>query len=189
MTCNQCKHEFCWICNGDWNTHQQCNRFETTASEATERELQRDLHYFKRYHIHADAQNFAEKQFKELQSKLMNVGFRPEDNQSLATIENMRESILKANKQLVECRRTLKHTYIFAYFHLSAPMLVGHEQRLAKIRCDQFEFQQEMLEKFTEELSDLVEKPLTEIDKLQLVNKTEGVKKFLTSIVSNVVHE
>ena len=190
MTCKQCKHQFCWICNEDWYTHQQCNRFATTTSKATERELESNLHYFKRYHIHADAQKFAETQFNQIQSKLLNMGFNPGDNQSLATIENFEESIIKANKQLVDCRRTLKHLFIFAYYHLPAPMYeIESEEYSAKIPYKQFEFQKEMLEKFTEELSGLVEKPLSEIDILQLVNKTEAVKKFLRRFVSYVGNE
>lgn len=33
MTCSQCRHEFCWLCNGDWKEHGErtggfyaCNR-------------------------------------------------------------------------------------------------------------------------------------------------------------------
>jgi hypothetical protein len=31
MTCNRCKHEFCWICLNDWKTHgasYDCNRYK-----------------------------------------------------------------------------------------------------------------------------------------------------------------
>ena len=35
MTCNQCRHEFCWICMGDWKDHgsatggyYKCNLYE-----------------------------------------------------------------------------------------------------------------------------------------------------------------
>merc|ERR1712038_1586431 len=116
-----------------------------------------------------------EKQLKEIKDKLMNVGFdhesrSKEGDSTLATIEDMKESVIKANEQLVECRRTLKYTYVFAYYNLQ------------KKPDTTFEFQQEMLEKFTEELSGLTEKPLSEIKKLDLVNKTEAVNHFIDNI-------
>jgi len=27
MTCKKCTHQFCWLCFGDWNNHQDCNKF------------------------------------------------------------------------------------------------------------------------------------------------------------------
>ncbi len=26
MTCYKCRHEFCWICYGDWRGHSACNK-------------------------------------------------------------------------------------------------------------------------------------------------------------------
>lgn len=40
MTCSQCKHQFCWLCNGDWNEHGEktggfykCNKFEGLSQD------------------------------------------------------------------------------------------------------------------------------------------------------------
>ncbi len=66
MTCQKCKHEFCWICGGDWKDHgantggyYNCNKFnekqgEDDGSDAAKakRELDRYLHYYSRYHAH-----------------------------------------------------------------------------------------------------------------------------------------
>lgn len=44
MTCRQCKHEFCWICDGAWKSHTDsysCNRFKATA------EAEKDEHKLK----------------------------------------------------------------------------------------------------------------------------------------------
>eukprot|EP00494_Astrolonche_serrata_P027332 UN27595 len=33
MTCRQCRHEFCWLCKGDWRGHSACNK--TSWSETS----------------------------------------------------------------------------------------------------------------------------------------------------------
>jgi len=202
MTCKQCHHEFCWICNGDWKNHSQCNRFDENSAQGKDRELARNLHYVKRYQIHGEAQQFAEKVLEEVRGKLMNSIFSVEDGETLAMVEELKEPVVRANEELVECRRTLKHTYIYAYKYLqkaesdadadananaNADDVVN--QGKTKILCEQFEYHQEMLERFTEELSELTEKPLKLIAKLEIVNKTEGVKKFRDGIVSFVMNE
>ena len=110
--------EFCWTCNGDWNTHRQFNKIESVASEATERELEMDLHHFNQYHILAHAQKLAEKQLAQSQSRLFNEGFYPEDDQCLFNTRIIVESMMKASAKLVESRRRLKHRYIFACYRL-----------------------------------------------------------------------
>jgi ariadne-1 len=192
MTCRHCKHEFCWICFGDWTSHNQCNRFDGEGGTDKERELQRNLHYFKRFHAHADGQKFAEDQLKEVQSKYLNIGFEStKDGKELAVIENLKVPLIKANEQLVQCRRTLKNTYIYAYHHLHKTTETNSELLQSKdnIRTEQFEYHQEMLERFTEELSGLTEKPLDDIEKLTLVNKAEAVKKFMNRINDYVIEE
>jgi ariadne-1 len=72
------------------------------------------------------------------------------------------EFLKAANEQLVECRRVLKYTYTFAYY------LTDESKALEKER---FEHHQEMLERFTEHLSDLSEKPLAEMDRTDVVNQ------------------
>jgi ariadne-1 len=194
MTCKQCRHEFCWICNGDWASHSQCNRFGSELSQGQERELARGLHYFKRFQIHEDAQRYAVVELKKVQDKLLNVTFSSEKTCSdLETVENLREIVIKANRQLVQCRQTLKCTYIFAYYHLHKMQETNEgssvSQTQNKMKAEQFEYHQEMLERFTEELSAITEKPLKEIEKLELVNKTVAVKTFLDRIVSYVIDE
>lgn len=75
MNCRVCKHEFCWICMGNWADHGQntggfykCNRFNPAELPATvseqqraKAELDRYLHYYQRYHGHDQGLQFAEK--------------------------------------------------------------------------------------------------------------------------------
>ncbi|KIY99471.1 putative E3 ubiquitin-protein ligase ARI7 [Monoraphidium neglectum] len=77
MTCSQCRHEFCWLCNGPWAEHGErtggfyaCNRFEVAKKageyddEARRRDnakasLERYMHYFERWDAHNKARDKA----------------------------------------------------------------------------------------------------------------------------------
>jgi ariadne-1 len=160
---------------GDWSKHMtdptrvdyyNCNRFDPNddgnQSDAAraKRELDRYLHYYKRYHAHSDAQNFAEKQLKEAEARM--VAFQDSgENVCWSEVEFLK----KANEQLIECRRVLKYTYVFAYY-------IPPDKELQK-RC--FENHQEMLERFTESLSEMSEKPLAEMDRTSVVNQVRDV--------------
>mmetsp|Transcript_15401 Transcript_15401/g.17109 ORF Transcript_15401/g.17109 Transcript_15401/m.17109 type:complete len:113 (+) Transcript_15401:1-339(+) len=87
------------------------------------------------------------------------------------------EFLKTANEQLVECRRVLKYTYTFAYY------LTDEAKAMQKER---FEHHQEMLEKFTENLSELSEKPLAEMDRTDVVNQTRVVDRFMKNILKYV---
>ena len=51
---------------------------------------------------------------------------------------------------------------------------------------ERFEFHQSMLERFTEALSELVEKPLVDIDRAQVVNRTRGIDQFMKNMLQYV---
>ena len=59
MQCYGCKHDFCWMCLGDWKTHgseyYRCSRYEENPNVANESSharakeaLKKYLHYFER---------------------------------------------------------------------------------------------------------------------------------------------
>jgi ariadne-1 len=173
MTCQRCRYEFCWICMADWTEHgaqtggyYKCNRFDPNddgdQSDAAKakRELDRYLHYYKRYHAHSEAQKFAKKQLKETEARMILLQ---------ESCENARwsdvEFLKTANEQLVECRRVLKYTYVFAYYF--------PPEKERERQC--FENHQEMLERFTESLSEMSEKPLAEMDRTAVVNQVSYV--------------
>jgi ariadne-1 len=79
------------------------------------------------------------------------------------------EFLKTANEQLVECRRVLKYTYVFAYYMNSSALM----------RKERFEHHQEMLERFTENLSELSEKPLGEMDRTDVVNQVRGAVRCI----------
>lgn len=187
MTCSKCRHEFCWICMGDWSEHgtntggyYKCNRYDPdTGSSSTDqsdaarakRELDRYLHYYKRYHAHEEAERFARKQLKETEARMVLLQ-EASDDAKWSDVEFLKA----ANEQLVECRRVLKYTYVYAYYMSpSSPM---QKQR--------FDHHQEMLERFTENLSELSEKPLHQMDRTDVVNQTRVVDRFMKNILRYV---
>lgn len=59
-------------------------------------------------------------------------------------------------------------------------------KELRKMHKERFEHHQEMLERFTEALSELVEKPLDKIDRVQVVNQTRVVDRFMKNMLQYV---
>lgn len=168
----------------------------------TKRELDRYLHYYKRYHAHAEAQKFAMKQLKETETKMMMLQECRTDHVTWSDVEFLKT----ANEQLVECRRVLKFTYVFAYYLTTPPknnaaaaaatapkkndkkgrgkktkeeaaeeikeeIPMSKEEQTKTMQKERVEYHQEMLERFTENFSELVEKPLKEIDRQQVINQ------------------
>jgi ariadne-1 len=186
---------------GDWHDHgantggyYKCNKYDNNGagmggtnsddqSDAAKakRDLDRYLHYYKRYHAHAEAQTFAKKQLKETESRMVLLQ-EATDDAKWSDVEFLKT----ANEQLVECRRVLKYTYVFAYYldpglqpkGSAGAAWEGNSNNLAMQR-ERFEHHQEMLERFTENLSELSEKPLAEMDRVS------GLKRLIHSLVQD----
>ncbi len=73
------------------------------------------------------------------------------------------------------CRRTLEH-----YLHKAENEA---DEAIDKKHSAQFQYHKEMLERFTEELSELKEKPLNNFKKTEIVNKTGAIKKLRDKVV------
>jgi ariadne-1 len=185
MTCSQCKHQFCWICMGDWKSHNgnyHCNDFrpQETDEVSAKMKLERFLHYYNRYHAHAQGQDFAKKQLKETELK------RNQELRNIASWENM-QFLKDGNQLLIECRRVLKYTYSFAFYHIHDGLTDNKkDQAKCKIEKEQFENHQKMLEKFTEELSSLVEMPPDEMERNRIVNQTGAVKTYMENVLKYI---
>lgn len=74
MTCRSksCKHEFCWVCMGEWAKHggqaYNCNRFEEgeagvakSSKENARVSLERYLFFFTRYANHEKSRELEKK--------------------------------------------------------------------------------------------------------------------------------
>ncbi|EDQ88427.1 uncharacterized protein MONBRDRAFT_32739 [Monosiga brevicollis MX1] len=156
MTCQECRHEFCWQCMGDWAPHgsswYQCNRFdEQDAKDARARaldsraSLDRYLFYFHRFANHDHSSKLEHKLWQLVEHKQ-----REMQKANFTWIEV--QFLGKAVESLQRARSVLKFTYVFAYY------LAKNNQ------CEIFESNQRDLEMATERLSGFLEGEATDID-------------------------
>lgn len=168
---------------GDWRTHgaetggyYKCNKFQedtpTNEVDRAQREIDRYLHYYKRYHAHHDSLKYAQKQLQQTEQRMVQMQNSSESR--WADVEFLKD----ANQQLVECRRVLKYTYIYGYFLLPSAQ--------NKMQREVFENHQLSLERFTENLSHLSEKPIEEMDRAAVVNQTRAMKQYVANVLDYV---
>lgn len=170
MTCQLCRHEFCWICMGDWTKHGQetggfyaCNKYKpdekdkknvSSQSEARQA-LEKYMHYYTRYANHEQSQKFESKLRKLAEDKMKELQQKNKYSSWLDV-----QFIEKGVEQLIECRAALKYTYSYAYYLQDGP-----QKTL-------FEYLQEELEKNTESLSGILEGN-TNYDREKIINLTK----------------
>jgi len=184
MTCRSCKHEFCWVCNGDWTLHgnqtggfYKCNRYDPKKKDPTKgekaeakAELDRYLFYYQRFHNHDQSKKIAEKQRANQEKRMAELQTKEKDKTTWMDVQFLRS----ATEQVFECRRILKFTYVFSYYLKDGP-----EKTL-------FEYLQQELEKTTEQLSELSEGPLEKMNRTEVANYTGVTQKFLQNLLDGV---
>lgn len=174
MTCRKCKHEFCWMCMGLWSEHgtswYNCNRYEeksgTEARDAQARSrvsLERYLHYYNRYANHEQSARLDKDIYVKTEKKM--VQLQKESGMSWIEVQYLSS----ASQALQTCRQTLMWTYAFA-FYLARNNLTAI-----------FEDNQKDLEMAVEALSEMFEKPVTELAdpklKVEIMDKTSYCNK------------
>lgn len=174
MTCRKCKHEFCWMCMGLWSEHgtswYNCNRFEEkSGSEARDAQaksrvsLERYLHYYNRYANHEQSAKLDKDIYQKTEKKMIQL----QTASGMSWIEV--QYLNSASQALQTCRQTLKWTYAFA-FYLARNNLT-----------EMFEDNQKDLEMAVEALSEMFEKPVTELAdtklKVEIMDKTAYCNK------------
>jgi len=169
MSCSHCRHQFCWICSGNWVGHTSCNRFvppsEEEAHKRAKHEMERYMHFFTRFQNHEIGLKFAVKQRAQLQLRLDNI----------STADSM-HFLLDAADQVIQCRRVLMYTYVMGF-----AMADSADNKLL------FERHQEMLEESTERLHGFLEsKDHRQLDRAQVINTTEGVERFRKSLLADI---
>lgn len=151
MQCSRCKHDFCWMCLGDWKTHgseyYECSRYKENPNIANEsahaqaREaLKKYLFYFERWENHAKSLKLEEQTLSNIKSRIQEKVM----NNSGTWIDW--QYLLDAAALLKKCRYTLQYTYPYAYY-----MEKGARKQL-------FEYQQAQLEAEVENLSWKIER-------------------------------
>ncbi|OBS18287.1 hypothetical protein FPOA_10014 [Fusarium poae] len=174
MTCRKCKYEFCWMCMGLWSEHgtswYNCNRYEEkSGSEARDAQaksrtsLERYLHYYNRYANHEQSAKLDKDIAQKTEKKMVQL----QSASGMSWIEV--QYLNSASQALQTCRQTLKWTYAFA-FYLA-------RNNLTEI----FEDNQKDLEMAVENLSEMFEKPITELSdpklKVDIMDKTSYCNK------------
>jgi len=186
MTCTRCRFEFCWVCSGGWSTHgttsggyYNCNKYQAGQKNENEddaakakRELDRYLFYYRRYHGHEMSLKFANKQKIEAENKMKEIQERDRQG-GWSDVEYL----AKAVDQLIECRRVLKYTYVYAYY-----LQDGAGKSL-------FEYNQMMLEANTERLSELTERPIDRIDRSEVTNFTRVTGSFVHKLLEQIMSD
>lgn len=81
-TCRNCRHEFCWICMGDWRGHRACNRFDESKFVG-HRELARFNHFRDRYVNQLESLRLEGNLYRDLESKINDM----KNNFSMTTNE------------------------------------------------------------------------------------------------------
>ncbi|KKA23014.1 RING finger protein [Rasamsonia emersonii CBS 393.64] len=180
MTCRKCKHEFCWMCMGLWSEHgtswYNCNRYEEkSGAEARDAQarsrasLERYLHYYNRYANHEQSAKLDKDLYLKTEKKMTSL----QSQSGMSWIEV--QFLSTASQALQQCRQTLKWTYAFAYYLA--------RNNLTEI----FEDNQKDLEMAVESLSEMFEKPISELAELKvdILDKTAYCNKRRIILLSD----
>jgi len=177
MQCYNCKHDFCWMCLGDWRTHgseyYECSRYKENPNIANEsahaqaREaLKKYLHYFERWENHSRSIKLEAVTFETIKNRIT------EKVMSAQGTWIDWQYLFDAAKLLAKCRYTLQYTYPYAYYIEPCP------------RKELFEYQQAQLEAEIENLSWKVEHAET-TDRGDLENQMDIAEKRRTSLLKD----
>jgi len=169
MQCYNCKHDFCWMCLGDWRTHgseyYECSRYKENPNIAHEsahaqaREaLKKYLHYFERWENHSKSMKLEAVTLEKIKNRIT------EKVMSGCGTWIDWQYLLDAAQLLAKCRYTLQYTYPYAYYMEPSP------------RKELFEYQQAQLEAEIEDLSWKIEHAET-TDRGDLENQIDIAEK------------
>ncbi|KAL3919852.1 MAG: hypothetical protein SGILL_003542 [Bacillariaceae sp.] len=198
MKCSKCRHGFCWMCLGTHhvytcNVYKESERIGSDVDEKTRAKnaLERYLHYIERFDGHAKALKFAQKQLDECKGQ--EVGESNNNVSGSSSQEHVDVRLLiEANQQIVNCRRVLMFSYVFAFYHFApddnkeSDNSGIHSSQTDKIKKECFEHHQGILEGMTEELSKLTEMPRDEMDRQDVVNRTRAIGRFIKNVLEYV---
>uniref|UniRef100_A0A1B6GPF7 RBR-type E3 ubiquitin transferase n=1 Tax=Cuerna arida TaxID=1464854 RepID=A0A1B6GPF7_9HEMI len=177
MQCYNCKHDFCWMCLGDWKSHgseyYECSRYKENPNIANEsihaqaREaLKKYLHYYERWENHSKSLKLEEQTLEKIKSRI---------NLKVMTASGTWidwQYLMDAATLLAKCRYTLQYTYPYAYYMEPGP------------RKELFEYQQAQLEAEIENLSWKIERAES-TDRGDLENQIDIAEKRRTTLLKD----
>jgi len=177
MQCSKCKHDFCWMCLGEWKTHgsqyYECSRYKENPNIANEsvhaqaREaLKKYIFYFERWENHSKSLRLEQQTRDKIKSRIEDKVMK-----SSGTWIDW-QYLINAAQLLMKCRYTLQFTYPYAYYLEKSP------------RKQLFEYQQAQLEAEVENLSWKVER--AEItDRGDLENQMDIAEKRRRTLIKD----
>eukprot|EP01102_Stenamoeba_stenopodia_P022241 TRINITY_DN919_c0_g2_i2.p1 TRINITY_DN919_c0_g2~~TRINITY_DN919_c0_g2_i2.p1 ORF type:complete len:658 (+),score=162.13 TRINITY_DN919_c0_g2_i2:115-2088(+) len=181
MTCRNCKFQWCWLCCEDWKSHGDhfsCNKYKgyklqnkpqyldgKTSADSNAQALDRYLHYYNRYINHYNSLKFEDKTREKAREKMKQLLNQNHDN-FYYNVNFIEEALT----QLLDCRRTLKWTYVWAYYETDP------------LKKELFEFGQASLESITEKLSRMLEQPVEQITNTDIQHLTRVAKQSLHNL-------
>lgn len=177
MQCYNCKHDFCWMCLGDWKSHgseyYECSRYKENPNIAHEsahaqaREaLKKYLFYFERWENHSKSLRLEEQTLQKIKNRTHEKVMKNE-----GTWIDW-QYLIHAAALLAKCRYTLQYTYPYAYFMEAGP------------RKELFEYQQAQLEAEIENLSWKIERAET-TDRGDLENQMDIAEKRRSTLLKD----
>eukprot|EP00164_Ancoracysta_twista_P002215 GFYU01002926.1.p1 GENE.GFYU01002926.1~~GFYU01002926.1.p1 ORF type:complete len:785 (+),score=188.95 GFYU01002926.1:102-2456(+) len=168
MTCRSCNHHFCWVCLSDINNHTSCNpvKDDELKKGQARNALERYLHYFTHFKAHQESRKFEEKLRATAIAKMIDL-----QQQTMYYIDV--NHIEQATEVLIECRRIMAYTYVLAFF------MQDHNQKAL------FEYLQIDLESTTEKLSGLLEVPVEDHDRREMINVTALAQRRLKNLLDH----
>eukprot|EP01126_Amoeba_proteus_P031558 TRINITY_DN3093_c0_g1_i2.p1 TRINITY_DN3093_c0_g1~~TRINITY_DN3093_c0_g1_i2.p1 ORF type:complete len:450 (+),score=67.81 TRINITY_DN3093_c0_g1_i2:828-2177(+) len=198
MTCRlaRCRHEFCWLCRGDWRGHtpEACHSAtvskiavdQLAKSKTAATELELYMGFFHRYESHHKAMKIALNQLKNADSR---IDLLLERFGGQLKVEDLTFLYIAA-KQLVENRKMLQNSYVYAYYNEGNEKVDEKEKRL-------FNHLQVELEAQTDKLSGVYEQPENNIEGIldfkkwqaDVLNHTAVCKKFLDNFTQGVIEK
>uniref|UniRef100_A0A0D3H9Z4 RBR-type E3 ubiquitin transferase n=1 Tax=Oryza barthii TaxID=65489 RepID=A0A0D3H9Z4_9ORYZ len=144
---------FCWLCLGPWSDHRSseyynCNVYDAAkangeASDDKRRReqgmasLDRYMHFYERWAAHGKARQSAVDDMAGLDACAEKL--------SAAVAMPVTELcfLAEAYQQIAECRRLLRWTYAYGYYHLGTG-LDGDEERRTMVECAQGEAERQL---------------------------------------------
>eukprot|EP01132_Coremiostelium_polycephalum_P003646 gene3646-4541_t len=180
MFCTNCRFEFCWLCKGPWAEHGDrtggffsCNRYDPLKHDTPDldRKFGTFVHNLQRFNYHTNAKRVAVQKLsvlETLKSVLHHDGGEVDENGDPRAPWD-KEYLIDGINLVVECRHTLKYTYVYGFY-------ITRDEREKEL----FEFLQEDLEKSAEHLCEILFK---EVEYLE--NQTSSASSSNSSTISS----
>jgi len=195
MTCRQCSHEWCWMCNKPWKGHTDyysCAKYEKIQKKKAEKEKnKKNKKQSKQEQVEAEreAKRIALERyltyytkFLEFDAKVKNAPqIREKAQQRIQTFQSEQTTLAEVKfietgtETLLDCQSVLKFSYVYSYY-------------LAD-NCSEkhiFVYLQEELEKTTNNLTELLEEQNILKRRTETVDLTKLAQKRKDNIIRSV---